>query len=278
MRRAFNFTWATVDPEALSHANPARIMNLVRGQWTTTQDYLKYPDPLNGGDLFFVPNTSRSELDPYFHSIRSVSKSGLHNPFKNVERYRLYGQVCQRLATYLNQDDIFDYFIRLIQRSVPKHTAQARGEMAVVRTFIENFSGDQVRFLARGFTNPGDHLGQQSAGYRWPYGPVGIISPFNFPLEIPILQMLGALFMGNAVTIKPDPKGAVCVEQFVRLLHHCGMPLEDVNILNGTGEPMEALIRAEVFRNLQFTGSSGIAEKLAELTRGKIKIEDAGFD
>lgn len=46
-----------------------------------------------------------------------------------------------------------------------------------------------MRFLARGFSNPGDHTGQASHGYRWPYGPVTLITPFNFPLEIPVLQV-----------------------------------------------------------------------------------------
>ena len=32
--------------------------------------------------------------------------------------------------------------------------------------------------------------------FRWPYGPVAIVAPFNFPLEIPVLQMMGALYMG----------------------------------------------------------------------------------
>ncbi|CAN0052022.1 unnamed protein product, partial [Phaeothamnion confervicola] len=42
--------------------------------------------------------------------------------------------------------------------------------------------GFQVRFLARSFAVPGDHTGQVTNGYRWPYGPVAIVSPFNFPL------------------------------------------------------------------------------------------------
>jgi hypothetical protein len=53
--------------------------------------------------------------------------------------------------------------------------------------------------LARSFGQPGDHLGQHSAGFRWPYGPTALITPFNFPLEIPLLQMMGALYMGNKV-------------------------------------------------------------------------------
>lgn len=44
------------------------------------------------------------------------------------------------------------------------------------------YPGDNVRMLARSFSVPGDHVGQASTGYRWPFGPVAIVSPFNFPL------------------------------------------------------------------------------------------------
>ena len=72
--------------------------------------------------------------------------------------------------------------------------------------FLNNFGSDNVRFLARSFGVPGDHVGQQSNGHRWPYGPVAIIAPFNFPLEIPVLQLMGALFMGNKPVLKPAEK------------------------------------------------------------------------
>lgn len=85
----------------------------------------------------------------------------------------------------------------------------------VTAKFLENFSGDNVRYLARSFANPGDRTGQQSHGYRWPYGSVGIIAPFNFPIEIPVLQTMGALFMGNKPILKVDSKVSVCMEQFI---------------------------------------------------------------
>lgn len=62
----------------------------------------------------------------------------------------------------------------------------------------------QVRWHARSFGVSGDHAGQQSNGYRWPFGPVGLITPFNFPLEIPALQTMGALFMGNKPLVHVD--------------------------------------------------------------------------
>ena len=66
------------------------------------------------------------------------------------------------------------------------------------------FTYPQVRFLARGFSVPGDHFGQTSSGHRWPYGPVCIIAPFNFPLEIPALQLMGSLYMGNKPLLHVD--------------------------------------------------------------------------
>ena len=56
------------------------------------------------------------------------------------------------------------------------------------------------------------------------------------------------------------------------------MPLTDVNLLNGNGEGIENLIRKNAFRMIQFTGSSKIANRIAEISKGKVRIEDAGFD
>jgi 1-pyrroline-5-carboxylate dehydrogenase len=151
-------------------------------------------------------------------------------------------------------------------------------KVKVTAAFLNNFGGDNVRFLARSFSTPGDHDGQQPTGYRWPYGPVAIVAPFNFPLEIPVLQLMGALFMGNKPVLKPAEKGAVVMEQFIRLLHHCGMPKQDVDFLNCRGHVAEDLIVKTPVRLTQFTGSSRIAEHLSQRTGGKVKIEDAGFD
>ena len=71
-------------------------------------------------------------------------------------------------------------------------------------TIHHTTTNKQVRFLARGFTVPGDHPGQTSSGNRWPFGAVALITPFNFPLEIPALQLMGALFTGNRPLVHVD--------------------------------------------------------------------------
>jgi 1-pyrroline-5-carboxylate dehydrogenase len=151
-------------------------------------------------------------------------------------------------------------------------------QVKVTADFLNNFAGDNVRRLAQSFGVPGDHYGQMSHGYRWPYGPVAIICPFNFPLEIPTLQLMGALFMGNKPVLKPAEICALVMEQFVRLLHHCGMDMADVDLLNARGPVAQHVILDTPVRLTQFTGSSKVAEYLARETHGKIMLEDAGFD
>mmetsp|Transcript_2076 Transcript_2076/g.4773 ORF Transcript_2076/g.4773 Transcript_2076/m.4773 type:complete len:532 (+) Transcript_2076:1510-3105(+) len=278
MRNFANLSWATCNPLAISGSTHATVQNLVGGRWFDSTRSISIPDPLNGEQFIKVSDTTLTEAQNYRESVLKCPRSGLHNPLKNIDRYLLYGRVCTKVTAALHDPEVFEFFTHLIQRVAPKSKPQAAGELAVTRSFFENFCGDNVRFLASGKCSPGDHLGQSPHSYRWPFGPVAIICPFNFPLEIPLLQMMGALFMGNKVLIKPDARVSLALEQFIRLLHHCGLPAEDVDLLNGGSEAIENLIRGQIFKNIQFTGSNKVAEKIAEISHGKIRVEDAGFD
>lgn len=225
-----------------------------------------------------VSDSREADLDEFVKNAKAVPKSGLHNPYKNPERYLTYGTVCAEAAAMLRKEEVKEFFIKLIQRVAPKSYDQAKAELHVTERFLQNFSGDNVRFLAQSFSVPGDHYGQVSSGYRWPYGPVAIIAPFNFPIEIPVLQLMGALFMGNKVVIKGDSRVSVVLEQTLRLLIHCGMPATDVDFINCDGPVMHKLLMKSKPRVTQFTGSSKVGEFLAKELNGKIKLEDAGWD
>ena len=273
-------SFATVDPfDGMTPSEPGIVRNLVGGEWQDGENFRDdIPDPLNGGEFLKIPDTINHQA--FIDNLLSCPKSGLHNPFKSPERYLMLGHVCARAAAILADQQVEDFFTRLIQRVIPKSWQQCRGEVTVTRIFLENFAGDGVRFLARGFSNPGDHPGQESRGYRWPYGPVAIVAPFNFPLEIPALQLMGALFMGNKPLVKVDSKVSVVFEQFMRLLIEAGLPAADVDLVHCSGRNMGSLLERvkQDIRLVQFTGSSQVAERIAALVNGKVKLEDAGFD
>ena len=72
----------------------------------------------------------------------------------------MLGKVMAEGARELSKPEVLDYFARLIQRVTPKSYPQASGEPTVVRKWMENYSCDNVRMLARSFGVPGDHNGQ----------------------------------------------------------------------------------------------------------------------
>ena len=95
-----------------------------------------------------VSEVDSTEIEPYIQSLNNCPKSGLHNPLKNVERYLNYGNISALMASKMRDPDIVKFFVKLIQRVAPKSEKQALGEFIVTQKFFENFSGDQVRFLA----------------------------------------------------------------------------------------------------------------------------------
>ena len=100
----------------------------------------------------------------------------------------------------------------------------------------------QVRYLARSFGIPGDHVGQTSVGMRMPFGGVSVITPFNFPIEICALQTCSALFMGNQPLCKVDWKVGIAMEQFIRMLHHVGLPKTDIDYIYCDGPVMNEIM------------------------------------
>jgi 1-pyrroline-5-carboxylate dehydrogenase len=270
--------FVTVDPDKLNKSTPCKLCNLVGGKWIGAKKYLDIIDPMNGDPFIQMPDTKVDELGPFIESINAVPKSGLHNPFKNVDRYVMYGRITFKMATELAKPEVQNFFARVIQRVCPKSYPQAIGEVKIVHIFLQNFSGDQVRFLARGFTNPGDHQGQRSTGNRFPFGSVVVVSPFNFPLEIPVLQVMGALYMGNHVTLKAASTTSIVMEEWVRFMLSCGVPANDIDLIHCGGRVMGELCARSRVRSMQFTGSSEVAENLTQVLHGRIKIEDAGFD
>lgn len=272
--------FATVDPiDGMTESSPGSVRNLVAGIWADAarirDDII---DPMTGQRFLDVPDTR--DHKPFIESLRRCPKSGLHNPLKNPDRYLALGAICARAAEMLRAEDTRDYFTRLIQRVMPKSWPQCASEVTVTRVYLENFSGDSVRFLSRGFSTPGDYQGQETRGYRWPFGPVVIISPFNFPLEIPALQLMGALFMGNRPLVKVDSKVSVVFEQFLRLLIAAGLPMTDVDLIHCSGAEMGKLLEQAKndIRLVQFTGSSSVAERVSKIVNGAVRLEDAGFD
>lgn len=104
---------------------------------------------------------------------------------------------------------------------------------------------------------------RKSIEVRWiPFGVIGIISPWNYPLLIPAASLLAAIAGGNGVVLKPSELTPRCGEVLVELVRAAGVPADLVHCIAGDGRAGRHLIESGIDR-LFFTGSSETGRKVA---------------
>lgn len=95
-----------------------------------------------------------------------------------------------------------------------------------------------------------------------PYGVIGLISPWNYPLAIPLGQIIPAVVAGNAVVLKPSELTPWCGALVEELFNHSGFPPGVVQVVQGGGELGAALIEAGPDKVI-FTGSVTTGKRVA---------------
>lgn len=95
-----------------------------------------------------------------------------------------------------------------------------------------------------------------------PYGVFGVISPFNFPLAIPLSMVLAALITGNGAVHKPSALTPACGQAFDELFEEIGLPEGLLNMIQGGAATGATLAESDV-DGLVFTGSAEIGLQLA---------------
>ncbi len=123
-----------------------------------------------------------------------------------------------------------------------------------------------------------------------PYGVAAAITPWNFPILMPVQNVLPALVAGNAVIFKPSEVSPLCAQAWAECLQSV-LPDDVLQVMHGDGTQGSALIRAGVdlvvFTGSRATGMAIMREASAHLTRlilelgGKdplIVLEDADVE
>ena len=89
-------------------------------------------------------------------------------------------------------------------------------------------------------------------------GVTAVISPWNFPLAIPLGMTSAALAVGNAVILKPAEQAPGCALMLVQALRAGGVPAEALSLLCGEGDVGAALVRHPGVHTIAFTGSQPV--------------------
>ncbi|MDB5084959.1 MAG: aldehyde dehydrogenase, partial [Bacilli bacterium] len=115
---------------------------------------------------------------------------------------------------------------------------------------------------------------------RVPIGVVGVITPWNFPVAIPLWKIAPALIYGNAVVFKPAQETAVTAAKVIECFHEAGLPAGVVNMVTGRGSVIgQGIIDHPDIHGITFTGSNQVGKQVAlgAIDRGvKYQLEMGG--
>ena len=153
----------------------------------------------------------------------------------------------------------------LVVREVGKPITEARGELARAVAILRFYA--QVALDPDGESFPPADGRSLLLTRREPRGVVGLITPWNFPVAIPLWKLAPALAYGNVCVWKPSEHAPACAAAVFELLRDA-LPDGAVELTQGAGEAGSALVAHPGVAAVSFTGSEavghGVAVALAE--------------
>jgi aldehyde dehydrogenase (NAD+) len=176
------------------------------------------------------------------------------------------GRVLLAIAAALRAD---------VDRLAALETAEA-GKVAWQTPFEIEGAAAYFEFYGGLVNLPGGETIDLGAGYhsytrREPYGVVGVITPWNAPLNQAARGIAPALAAGNAVVAKPSEETSATTLELARIAVEVGLPAGILNVVTGTGRDVgQPIVEHPLIRKVAFTGSVRAGREIGRVAAERI--------
>ena len=230
--------------------------NFINGRWVDSASTrtVERRNPANLDELIgLVPLSTREEVGQAVASAKRAFASWRDTPAPQR------GKILFRAMTLMTEQK--EELSRLLTREEGKTLGESRGEVQRSINVLEFFAGEARRIA--GETLPSELPKNFCYTIKQPIGVVAIVTPWNFPVAIPVWKIAPALVTGNTVVFKPATHTAFAGKKVVEIFEQAGVPAGALNMVVGAGSEVgEALIEHADVRAVTFTGSNEIGSQL----------------
>ncbi len=168
-----------------------------------------------------------------------------------------------------------DELAAAVTREHGKVLEDARGEVARGIENVEYACG--IPNLLKGSANSEVSTGIDIRTVLEPMGVVAGITPFNFPIMVPLWMMANAIACGNCFVLKPSEKDPSASLILADLVQRAGFPDGVVNVVQGDREAVETLLAHPDVTAISFVGSTPVARHIYETgTRHGKRVQALG--
>lgn len=241
---------------------------LVAGEWLETGEWGEVKSPYDGTVVGRVAEGDAALVD---RAVKAAHDAFETADFPQYERAALLDRAAALVRE--RRDDLA--LAIAAEAGKPLKTATVEAERCVDTL---TFSATEARKLTGG-TVPMEAspagVGKLGVMLRVPYGVVGAISPFNFPLNLVAHKLGPAIAAGNAIVLKPAGQTPVSALKLAAILVEAGLPDGWLSVIPGPGKEVgNAIVEHELTRALTFTGSAGVGWGIrSKVPHKKVNLE-----
>ncbi|KAJ3012849.1 UNVERIFIED_CONTAM: aldehyde dehydrogenase (NAD(P)(+)) ald5 [Siphonaria sp. JEL0065] len=229
-------------------------------------------DPNTGRVIAAVAEAQAEDVDI---AVKHASEAFKNTWSKTSPEQR--GKLLSKLADLVNRDAELLAGIEAYDNGKPFKQALA-ADISLVEQHLRYFAGWADKIDGRVIdVNKSVHVYTRTE----PFGVVGQIIPWNFPLLMLAWKIAPALAAGNTIVLKTSEKTPLSALKLAQLINEAGFPAGVVNILSGFGATAgDAIARHKDIRKVSFTGSTATGKKImsasAESNLKKVSLELGG--
>ncbi len=206
-------------------------------------------DPSDGQPFDEIARGNAHDVDQAVRAARQCYTS-VWSKLSGAERGRLLMRLSAKVAEHA------EALVLIEQRDCGKPTTQARTDAAALARYFEFYAGACDKL--HGDTIPYQD-GYSVMTWREPFGVVGNIIPWNYPMQIFGRSVGGALAAGNVCVVKPSEDACLSLLKVAQLATEVGFPAGAINIVTGYGHEVgDALARHPGIDHISFTGSPSV--------------------
>lgn len=232
--------------------------NFIGGEWVSIE---------GKETVVYSPSNLQEEVGIlYYSSVKHVfeaekaAKEGfkIWSKMTGIERGNYLYKMAEALENNLEELAV------LASREMGKPIGEMRSEVVRGINLLRYYAAEGTR--SNGDIIPSSDKNVIQYSKRVPLGVVGIITPWNFPVAIPIWKIAPALICGNSVIWKPAENAALSATKLMEIFQQANLPNGVLNLIIGKGREVgNTLLENANINAVSFTGSTNVGKQVASI-------------
>lgn len=240
-------------------------LNFIGGNWTTgtSEEVIEVTGPYTQEKLLTIQAASKEDVDKAYESAKKHQvKWAKTGPYEKAEIIRKAIRIVED-----RKEEFSDWLIKEAGSTIAKANLEIDLVIAQMRLAAE------LPFQMEGIINQSMIPGKKNYLLRKPVGVVGVIGPFNFPMNLAMRSVAPALATGNAVVLKPGHQTPVTGGTLLaKIFEEAGLPEGVLQVVHPKiSEIGDYFYEHPVPQLISFTGSDTVGKQIGEVAGRLVK-------